>query len=184
MKHTRFAVIAAAAILLLVIVMVAGCGGGGAKTNSITSPYHGDLDGVETSPVDEDTDVPLDAWIRVYWPHDGYPPPREFTVTLQKEQSDSWGTVKTRLSTADSDPINGSWWFDPVSDFSPYTWYRIVIRATGEPTEYAYFLTGDWYEMSMTKSTKSASPAKTYRPAGAVDLSGEGSETHTITVTK
>jgi len=187
MKHTRFAVYAAAAIaLMFALTMIGGCGGGGSKTNTITSPWNGSLLGVETHPLDGDLDAPLDAWINVYW-IDGYYPPRQFTVSLQKEQSPgNWGTVRTRLRSDYSDPLLADWWLEPVSNFSEFTWYRIIIRSGGE-TVYAYFLTGDWYEdMTKSGSTKSASAAKSksYRPAGATEGTGEGSETHTITVTK
>ena len=188
MKHTKIAAYAAAAIaLMFALLMVGGCGGG-SKTTSITSPWNGTLAGVETIPADEEVDIPLDAYINVYWPHDGQAPPREFTVTLQKEQSpDKWGTVKTRLRSEYSDPINGDWYLEPVSTFSPFTWYRIIIRSTGETPVYAYFLTGDWYEdLSKSSSTRSTSAvkSKSYRPAGATEGTGEGSDTHTITVTK
>jgi len=186
MKHTRFAVYSAAAIVLLfALLTVSGCGGGGGGvSNTVTSPYRGSLDGVATSPVDQDTNAPLDAWINVYW-LDTFAPPRQFTVTLEKEETPgNWGGVHTRLSAADSNPANADWWFQPTSDFSPYTWYRIVIRATGEPTVYVYFETSEGYVSSFTRSTGSASTAKPYRPAGATNATGEDSVMHTITRTK
>ncbi len=185
MKRTGFALYAATAILaLFALLLISGCGGG-SKTNGINSPWNGSLDGVETSPFDEETDVPRDAWIHVYWPHDGYPPPRQFTVSLQKEETPgNWGAVSTRLSSTDSDPVNGSWWLEPVSQFSPFTWYRIIIRETGEIPVYVEFLTGDWFEnLSVSAPAKglTAKAAKSYRPAGAVTGTGEASLEHTIT---
>lgn len=183
MKTTRIAVYAAAVIaLFFALAMISGCGGG-SKRQSIITPFRGSLQGVATIPGDidvgiEDTNVPVNAWIRVYWPTDGYPPPREFTVRVEKEQSpDVWGGIHTKLSALDSDPQNGSWWFEPVSEFSPFTWYRIIIRAAGENPVYVYFKTNDTHELSLTRSV---SATKLYRPARSGSADGEDSVEHTI----
>jgi hypothetical protein len=192
MKHTKLAVSSAAAIVaLFVLLMVAGCGGGagsGKITNDITSPYYGAMGGVLTVPADNDMDVPKDAWIRVYWP-DPLTPPREFTVRLEKEETPgNWGGVHTTLRGDFSYPADADWWFEPTSNFSPFTWYRIVIQAPGETTVMSYFYTNDeWDDLSMSNSTRSLSTnqtSKSYRPAGATKGAGEGSTSHTITVSK
>lgn len=187
MKNTRIAVYAAAAIaLFFALATITGCGGGGGGNhgkivNGVNTRWDGSLEGVATSPVDEDIDAPLDAWINVYW-QDTFAPPREFTVTLEKEETPGkWGGVHTRLSITDSKPANADWWFQPISNFSPFTWYRITIQATGELPVFVYFETSNWYDRSLTRSSKSASSTKPYRPARSGDADGEDSVKHTIT---
>lgn len=186
MKGTRFAAYAAIAIALLVVSMVAGCGGGGKISNGVISPYHGSLAGMATEPSDQETNIETSrdtSWIHVYWPTDGYPPPALFTVTVEKEESaDQWGGIHTTLSLSQSDPINGTWWFQPASDFSPNTWYRIIIQTEGENPVVHYFQTAGTLAMSSGLSTRSAGALKGHRPAAAGDANGEDSVTHTITV--
>lgn len=194
MKATRFAAYAAAVIAVLAVLVVSGCGGGGGSklNNTVTTHWYGSLDGVLTSPPNKalvdypdvyDDDVPLNAWIEVYWPIN-YDPPRQFTVSLEKEQTPgNWGGVHTRYSAVNSDPANADWWFQPTSNFSPFTSYRIIIRAQGESPVIIYFATGDWYD-TMTLSRSAASTTKAagkYLPANPNDTSGEDAVTHTIT---
>jgi hypothetical protein len=186
MKHTRFAVYAAAAIVLLfALLTVSGCGGGsGALSSTVTTPWNGYMDGVATQPSDGETNIAtsrIDSWIHVYWPDANFPPPPRFTVSVEKEETPgNWGGVHTRLSISQSDPNGGSWWFQPDSDFSPYTSYRIVIEASGETTVIHYFETGGTLSMSSSLSTRSASAPKAHRPAKPGDADGEDSVVHTI----
>jgi len=187
MKSTRFAAYAAAVIaLLFALVIIGGCGGG-AKTQVVKSPWYGDLYGVATGPEDGDTAAPIDAWIRVYWPDSNYPPPATFTMTLEKEESlDNWGLVHTTLDNATSDPEGGLWWFQPVSNFSPGTWYRITISVPGfTNSAVAYFQTAGTRGAAVSSlGTKAPANGKSYRPAGSANATGETSATHTINVKK
>lgn len=190
MKHRGFAVYAAAAISLLAIIVLAGCGGGGGSLNSnVTSPWNGSLSGVATEPNDGETNIAtsrIDSWIHVYWPDANFPPPPEFTVSVEKEETPgNWGGIHTRLSVSQSDPNGGSWWFQPGSDFSPHANYRIIIQASGETSVINYFQTGSSLSMSAGPSARSTSGVvKTHRPALAGDATGEDSVTHTIKVAK
>lgn len=183
MKTTKLAAYAAAVIpLLFALTFIAGCGGGnGTIGHTIVTPFHGALAGAATEPVDGDTNIETshtDSWIHVFWPNAGSPPPSTFTVTVEKEERPGvYGGIHTVLSLAQSDPIGGSWWFQPVNDFSPDTWYRITIKVPGEDPGYAFFQTAS----TLGRSGALAAP-KGYRPAGTGDaVGGESSVTHTIT---
>ena len=186
MKNAALATISVPVLLALVII--AGCGGG-ATTHVVTSPWYGDLYGVATQPADGETNIETsraDSWIHVFWPDHHYPPPATFTVTVQKEEHpDDWGDIHTTLSAADSDPEGGSWWFQPVSDFSPGTWYRITITVPGvRYPAVAYFQTAGTRTAAVSSLSVKAEPGKSYRPAGKADAAGEAGATHTINVTK
>lgn len=185
MKTTRIAVYAAAVIaLFFALATICGCGGGGGKGNrishGISSPYYGTLAGVATEPLDNEIGIEtsrLDSWIHVFWPDEDFPPPHSFSVMVEKEETpDHWGGIHTTYSKADSDPTGGSWWFQPESNFSPSTWYRITITVTGENPVVHYFQTAGNLNRSSTLST-----GKAYRPAGKADAVGETSAKHTIT---
>ncbi|OFX13763.1 MAG: hypothetical protein A2Z18_05060 [Armatimonadetes bacterium RBG_16_58_9] len=191
MKKRRLARLMTLGVVALVaLVVAAGCGGGGGgkKTQDLTSPWDGTLAGVATQPDDGETDIDVDSWIRVYWPDEGYPPPREFTVRLEKEEHpDDWGGVHTIYRRDYSDPSNGDWWFEPTSYFSRSTWYRIVITDSyTHDAVIAYFLTtGLLTGASSERASASATAAvgKKYRPAGAENAplsGGEGAVEHTI----
>ena len=64
--------------LVVLAVMVIGCGSH--RTQNITTGGSGTLEGVLTIPRDGDRDIPIDSWIRVYWPS-GEEPPSEFKFT-------------------------------------------------------------------------------------------------------
>ena len=184
MKNRRLvkyaALLAAAAIALL---LAAGCGGGGdgKKTQEVTSPWDGAIEGIATEPFDGETDIDLDSWIHVFWPDVGFPPPGEFTVQLQKEEfARDWGGVHTVFRSEFSDPGLGDWWFEPSSFFSRNTWYRIVVRDVETLDQYiAEFLT-----TSLAASAESApghtqptpKTSKKYRPAGAENAPPSGEE--------
>jgi|GEM_PF-1172393 len=181
-KHVRFA---AFIPLLYVLFALAGCGGGGAVTHSVDSPWYGDLYGVATEPHNNETGIATsraDSWIHVFWPDPHFPPPANFTVTVEKEESpDNWGGIHTTLSAANSDPAGGSWWFQPESDFSPGTWYRITISVPGvRYPAVAYFQTAGTRAPLGALGTK-PEPGKSYRPAGSADAVGAAETVHTIT---
>lgn len=182
-KSTLTAIIAIVVIFALAIL--GGCGGGGGKTNAVTSPWYGDLYGVATEPADGSTGIETsraDSWIHVFWPNSKYPPPAGFTVSVEKEENpDDWGAIHTTMDTATSDAEHGSWWFQPNSDFSPNTWYRIIIRVPGVPNSaIAYFKTAPLIRAGSSLSTKSPGAATSYRPAGKSDAVGESGAEHTI----
>ena len=189
MKDTRLAVYAAAAIVLLfALLTVSGCGGGvggGKVSNTITTPWNGYLDGIATQPSDGETNIAtsrIDSWIHVYWPDTNFPPPPRFTVSVEKEETPGvWGGIHTKLSSSQSDPNGGSWWFQPDSDFSPFTWYRIIVSAPGETSYVAEFETGAAMNLSRSASSSSVGVQKAHRPARAGDADGESSIVHTIT---
>lgn len=170
-----------------VLVTAAGCGGssGGKKTHELTSPWFGDLRGVATEPQDSETNIAVDSWIHVFWPDAQYPPPRSFTVRLEKEERpNEWGAVHTVLRNDYSDPDGGSWWFEPRSYFSLYTWYRIVISDGSGDRVVAYFRTSTTREpASRSIDASPAAPGSRYRPAGAENAPPSGEEgalEHTI----
>lgn len=181
MKTPRPAAFAAAILAALIIIAAAGCGGG-SKTQEVVTPYDGHLYGVETVPEMLDEDVPLDAWINVYWPDPSYPPPTQFTVRVEKLDGGNWGGIHTNQLDQYSDPAGGSWWFAPVNNFSQFTWYRIVITDSLNREAIVYFKTSDWIEGSL--SVNRAAPGATgkagtigYRPAGAGGLQPTGAGT-------
>lgn len=183
MKNAALATISIPVLFALVII--AGCGGGGATTHVVASPWYGDLYGVATLPADGETNIEtsrIDSWIRVFWPNEDYPPPATFTMTVEKEETpDNWGAIHTTKSDADSDPEGGSWWFQPESDFSPGTWYRITISVPGvRYPAVAYFQTAGTRSSAVSSLSTKAEPGKSYRPAGKADAAGETSATHTI----
>ena len=191
MKNRRSTkVMALGVAALIALVFAAGCGGGigGKKTQDLTSPWDGTLAGVATQPEDGETDIDTDSWIRVFWPDDGYPPPREFTVRLEKEENpDDWGGVHTIYRSEYSDPADGDWWFEPTSYFSRNTWYRIIVTDTYTQTvAIAYFLTTGLLtraDGAPASASAAAASGKKYRPAGAENAplsGGQGAIDHTI----
>ena len=182
MKGMRTAIIAG--IALFAIAVLSGCGGG-AKTHTLTSPWYGDLYGVATEPSNEQTGIETsraDSWIHVFWPNSNYPPPETFTMTLEKEENPGdWGAVHTTLSVADSNPEGGSWWLQPNSDFSPDTWYRIVISVPGlTHSAISYFKTAGTRDGALSALAAGSEPAKGFRPERKGDADGESELTHTI----
>lgn len=173
--------------LMLLAAAIAGCGGSGGskKTHNLNSPWYGDLRGIDTEPYDEETNIATDSWIHVFWPDSNYPPPRTFTVRLEKEERPGvWGAVHTIYKSRNSDPEGGSWWFEPRSYFSYLTWYRIVVTDTGGGIYMAYFRTSATRAPAVLSGDDAAGePESRYRPAGAEDAppSGEqGATQHTI----
>ncbi len=190
MRRSIITLAALAAAAALIIVFAAGCGG--SKSHDIESPWDGRLYGVATSPADNDRAVPLDAWILVEWPDPNYPPPAEFTVRLEKEETpDNWGGINSTLREDFSSSVDGIWWFEPSSNFSPFTWYRIIIRDNRNREAIVYFRTSDWIEGDLSvsraapgsKSDQSKATAAGYRPLGAQkapENAGKGSVDHII----
>ena len=184
MKLNRGTANAATAIVTISILLIlAGCGGGGQKTHDVSSPYRGDLYGVETQPRDREVGIAVDSWIEVYWPHSQYPPPATFTVSVEKEESpNEWGGIHTIQKDDSSDPDNGVWWFEPAGDFSPDTCYRITVKDDAGRQSMSYFRT-----IATTRSAISTfsapSPdaaAKTYKPANATSSTAAGELEHVI----
>jgi hypothetical protein len=183
MKGPRLA--AAFVPILYVLFVLSGCGGGGATSHTVASPWYGDLYGVATEPHDGETGIMTsraDSWIHVFWPDAHYPPPASLTVTVQKEETpDNWGGIHTVMSAADSDPEGGSWWFQPENDFSPGTWYRIVVSVPGVRfPAIAYFRTAGTRDGAVSALGTKPEPGKSYRPAGKADAAGEAETTHEI----
>lgn len=175
MKLSRWTFNSACAITTIIFILfLSGCGGGGKTTQTMDSPYTGDLYGVETEPTNQETDIAVDSWIHVYWPHTDYPPPETFTVKVEKEEStNQWGAIHTVQDDKSSDSTNGSWWFAPVNNFSTDTWYRIVITDDSGRTAISYFKT--------TSSSKGIiDNLKTYKPANTNNPTGEDLIEHSI----
>lgn len=182
MKGVRLA--AAFIPLLYVLFVLSGCGGG-AVSHDVASPWYGDLFGVTTEPHDGETNIETsraNSWIHVFWSDSRYPPPANFTVTVEKEESpDNWGGIHTVLSAADSHPERGDWWFQPENDFSPGTWYRITISVPGvRYPAIAYFKTAGTRDGAVSALGTKPVPGKSYRPAGKADAAGQAEAVHTI----
>lgn len=161
--------------VIAAIGVLAGCGG--SKTHWITSPYDGTVRGVETAPPDDDVDVGIDTWVKVYWPDSYYAPPPKFTFRLEKEVSSGrFEGVKT--SQEDSNPDAGIWWFAPSRDLDFDTVYRITVTDDLGNIYRAYFVT----EFGREETTGRAAH-KSYRPEGAENKkpSGTPADAHTIT---
>jgi len=156
MKHSVGIILAA--ILVFAVSLLAGCGGG-ESSHDISTPSSGSAIGVKTVPVDSDTDVPTDAWVRVYWPYSDLRPPSDFTVRLQKADADGrWSSVYTKLRDDKSDPDLGSWWFEPTGDLGSATWFRIVVTDSDGGTDVSVFRTSGYSPAGATS---------TYKPIGA-----------------
>lgn len=167
------------AILIALSAAIAGCGGG-SKTHWIYSDYNGSVRGVETAPPDNDTNVAVDTWIKVYWPYSYYAPPSRFSFTLEKETSgNTYKPVKTIEVVEDSDPYRGYWWFAPEHHLNYSTYYRITITDNSGKRYRSYFRT----ESGRSRAA-SAEPDKNYRPEGAENKSPTGTpaDTHMIEV--
>ncbi len=145
---------------MLVIVMVAGGGGeAGRITHTVTTSYDGSLDGVDTSPGEDATDLSFDVLINVHWDLESLPP-SEFTVRLEEERTPgNWAGVPMKPRDELSSPENRYWWFEPDSLLSPSTRYRIVIQADGETAVVHEFKTIDVYEVEVL--TKGLGTTKT-----------------------
>jgi len=190
MKNGRFLTFAALGVAgVFALLVAAGCGGGGnaKKTQELNSPWDGTIDRVATEPTDGETDIDVDSWIHVSWPEPGFPPPRELTVQVQKEETPrDWGGIHTVYRIDYSDPGNGDWWFEPSSYFSRNTWYRIVVRDVETLDQHiAYFQTTALLTRADggPAAVATAKTTKKYRPTGAENapLSGEeGAVEHTI----
>lgn len=165
MKCTTKAVYTAALVsaILLVIIFMSGCGGG-SESHDITAPSSGSVVGVKTIPPDSDTEVPTDAWIRVYWPYEDLRPPSDFTMRLEVADEDGdWSAVLTKLREDESDPEAGSWWFEPTYLLDSATWYRILVTDQDGQREAAVFRTSG---SSSLGGVRSASETQ-YKPEGA-----------------
>ena len=184
-KQKRATVVVVSIAAIVALLITAGCGGGirGKKIHDVSTPYDGSVFDVDTLPADGEDNIAVDSWINVFWPT--FPPPAEFTVRLEKEEdAGDWGGVHTVLA-AESQPLNGDWWFAPRSFFSLNTWYRIVIRDTNtEETVTHFFYTGVIPSPSDSKVLGAESTAaKKYRPKGAENAptpTGEGAVEHRI----
>ena len=169
------------------LLILSGCGGGGKKTQQLDSPYRGDLYGVEMQPTNQETDIALDSWIRVYWPHADYPPPAQFTVSVDKEESANvWGAIHTKMNNDATHPANGDWWFEPESNFSPNTWYRITVKDDAGRQSMFYFRTivASRSIASSLSATSTDAAAKTYKPLNATSSTSAGALEHVIKTVK
>lgn len=119
--------------LAVLTVTIVGCGSHSSQT--ITTGGDGSLEGVQIIPRDGDRDVPVDTWIRVYWPR-GYDPPVQFTFRLRVYRGSSVSTYKHN-----SDQEN-DWQFEPASNLSDDTRYIIELEA-GDESDSATFWTGE-----------------------------------------
>lgn len=117
--------------LIVLAGLISGCGGQSRYT--IVTDADGSLAGVRTNPRNGDYDIPVSAWIQVYWPLD-YEPPAEFTFTLRNE---SGSRVWTYLRDGTQ---QYEWWFEPRSSLDYDSRYKIEIQS-GESKVVAYFWT-------------------------------------------
>jgi len=131
--------------LLCLLGAILGCGAH--RRHAIETGGNGSLAGVRTVPRDGDYDVPVEIWIRVYWPL-GFEPPPEFTFAL-RDGSDS--RVFTYLHKGDQ---KYEWWFEPYEDLDCDTRYKIELKA-GDEKVVSYF----WTEEEDTRSPSSNVPA-------------------------
>lgn len=160
------------ALLMVIAGLLAGCGGG-SKSQSIPTPYHGSISGVETTPPNGDTNVGVDTWIEVCWPHIDAAPPSTFTFKLERERGTGrYETVNTTQET--SHPSEGSWWFAPVDDLLCDYTYRITVTDNRGNVYHSFFET----ELNRTRGVVKPS----YRPAGAdgKSPSGQSAEEHLV----
>ncbi|HUV05746.1 MAG TPA: hypothetical protein VMX94_11645 [Armatimonadota bacterium] len=134
-------------LVLALLVLLSGVLGCGAhRRYTIETGANGSLAGVRTIPRDGDYDIPVDTWIRVYWPVGSEPPP-EFTFVL-RNGSDT--RVLTYLHDSDQ---KYEWWFEPYEDLDRYTRYKMEIKA-GEERVVSYF----WTEEEDTRAPSSNIP--------------------------
>ncbi len=167
------------AIVVLAAAFIAGCGG--AKSHWVSSPYRGSIDGVETAPPDGDSNVGVDTWIEVYWPHSFDPPPSRFRFRLEKETDiNQFKAVRTYISDEDSYPEGGSWWFIPEDELDYNTVYRITVTDNYGNYYRAYFVTE-----GRSRADGAESP-KVFKPEGAENRkpAGTPSDEHEIDTTK
>lgn len=153
-------------LILLVLISVAllgilfGCGAG-RRSFDISTGANGTLTGVRTVPKDGDYNVPVNIWIRVYWPS-GTEPPAVFTFTLSDEDNRK---VKTIIHDGEQ---RYDWWFEPAYYLDCYSRYKIELESSNERVT-AYF----WTERE--GRTPVASPVQPQRNDGAVPT-----EEHTV----
>ena len=117
--------------LLVLLSAVSGCGAH--RRYTIQTGANGSLAGVRIVPSDGDYDVPVEMWIRVYWPA-GSEPPAEFTFALRDETDTR---VLTYLREGDQ---KYEWWFEPYDDLDYDTRYKIELKAEDEKVV-SYFWT-------------------------------------------
>lgn len=194
MKQARMiAIITAIITSALALLFLSGCGGGGIfskTTQNLGSVWNGSLDGVSTLPSQNETNVATDSWIEISWPDEDYPPPRQFTFQLQKEEHpDDWGAIHTTLDTEDTDALHGVWWFEPVNEFSYNTAYRIILTDTSNNDQViiVFYTTSGRSASVQSITTQTADSVKKHRPTGKENAplsGGEGQEIYTITTGK
>lgn len=184
MKLNRWTACAAAALTTTIFSLIlSGCGGGGQKTHELDSRYYGDLYGVQTVPVNQETSVAVDTWIEVSWPDPNYPPPSNFTVSVEKEESPNvWGGIHTVQRDDYSKPDAGEWWFEPSNPLSTDTWYRIIVKDDSGRQAISYFQTILSDRSGISSLSKTST--KTYKPANATSSGADGAVEHLIKISK
>lgn len=167
----RYILITAA--IFTALLHLTGCGSG-STSHSITSPYPGRLAGIATLPQNDELNIATDTWIKIYWPDSRYPPPPSFTFGLQKQESyNNWTPRSTRLKSEFSDPINGVWWFEPISLLDICSNYRFWVKDDRGFELYFYFSTT--CNLGFRTQSDIRTPIK-HRPAGAENIQSDGSE--------
>jgi len=117
--------------LTTLLIPIIGCGSH--RSQTVTTGGSGSLEGVQIIPRDDDLDVPVETWIRVYWPS-GFEPPAEFTFTL-RDGSDTRVPTYKHNSRQEND-----WQFEPSEILDYDTRYKIEVEA-GDERVVTYFWT-------------------------------------------
>lgn len=166
MKHLRFTILVIAALTSIAFLLLnSGCGGG-KNTHDLGSSFNGRVYGMSTEPVGSETDVATDTWIHVFWPDANYPPPKDFSVRVEELDADGdWSAINTKLVEGSSEPEKGSWWFEPVSDLSDETWYRVIVTDNAHVKQIFCFRT-DNARSAVMSGARSAANTGSYKPQG------------------
>lgn len=157
-SHSRHLLLVLMSVALLGILF--GCGAG-QRSFEIDSGANGTLAGVRTVPRNGDYNVPVNIWVRVYWPS-GAEPPAAFTFSLRDEDNRRVKTIKH------DGEQRYDWWFEPAFSLDYNSRYKIELESIDERVT-AYF----WTEREGRAPV--ASPGQPQRNDGAVPL-----EEHTV----
>lgn len=172
MKYLRYTIVITAVLTSITLLLLnSGCGGG-KNTHDLGSSFNGRVYGMSTEPIGSETDIETDTWIHVYWPDSNYPPPKNFSVRVEKfVSSDDWDAITTQLVDESSIPENGSWWFKPTSDLSANTWYRVIVTDNMKIQQIFCFRTLGTLSAAMSGVRSAAAASGRYKPQNADSIS-------------
>lgn len=153
-----------AVAIVVALAAIAGCGAHSRYV--IQTDGNGSLEGLRVTPADGSFNVPVEIWVRVYWPP-GYEPPPEFRFILRDEYDDRVLTYKH------DGELRYEWFFEPYVDLNPGSRYKVEITA-GDEKYVSYFYTEE-YEMR--------SPS-TNEPQNAGPRSSGPQAEHLVTTTR